>query len=176
MHCATNNSNKNTRKYGGWERASIAAQTQSFLCGKFSTAWSEALPNLRHAGVLLMSKIVNLWIKFQEPVTRLGVKLLTRRWAFVLRLGNTGDEFQLARRWCESEKMSCHGILKNQFEPKMDVILTISFKITASYFADEDAYRRIVKYTLICSFIHCHRMRLHCFLLLIARLMRLDHL
>ena len=27
--------------------------------------------------------------------------------------------------------MSCHAILKNLYEPKMDVILTISFKITA---------------------------------------------
>ena len=43
MHCATN-------KIGGWERASFASQTQSFLCGKFSTArlevsltWDQAL-------------------------------------------------------------------------------------------------------------------------------------
>ena len=28
-------------------------------------------------------------------------------------------------------KMSCHAILKNLYVPKMDVILTISFKITA---------------------------------------------
>ena len=40
--------------------------------------------------------------------------------------------------------MSCHAILKNLYEPKMDVILTIRFKIAAgnicfvSYFADED--------------------------------------
>ena len=27
--------------------------------------------------------------------------------------------------------MSCHAILKNLYEPKMDVILTIRFKITA---------------------------------------------
>ena len=27
--------------------------------------------------------------------------------------------------------MSCHAILKNVYEPKMDVILTIRFKITA---------------------------------------------
>ena len=43
--------------------------------------------------------------------------------------------------------MSCHAILKNLYGPKMDVILTISFKITAeieirkhmfaSYFADK---------------------------------------
>ena len=28
-------------------------------------------------------------------------------------------------------KMSCHAILRNLYEPKMDVILTIRFKITA---------------------------------------------
>ena len=28
-------------------------------------------------------------------------------------------------------KYHCHDILKNLYEPKMDVILTISFKITA---------------------------------------------
>ena len=49
--------------------------------------------------------------------------------------------------------MSCHAILKNLYEPKMDVILTISFKITAvieitnicfaSFFADEDVSRRL---------------------------------
>ena len=62
--------------------------------------------------------------------------------------------------------MSCHAILKNLYEPKMDVILTISFKITveieitkhicfASYFADEDVYRRFVKFVKqLCSFIH----------------------
>ena len=31
----------------------------------------------------------------------------------------------------ESEKISCHAILKKLYEPKMDVILTIRFKITA---------------------------------------------
>ena len=40
-------------------------------------------------------------------------------------------QFQLAGKWSESEKISCHTILKNQCEPKMDVILTNSFKITA---------------------------------------------
>ena len=56
--------------------------------------------------------------------------------------------------------MSCRAILKNLYEPKMDVILTISFKITAeiekSYFADEDVYRRFVKHNYVLSFIHCH--------------------
>ena len=68
--------------------------------------------------------------------------------------------------------MSCHAILKNLYEPKMDVILTISFKITvenektnhcfASYFADEDVYRRLVKHNYVLSFIHCHGTLLHC--------------
>ena len=39
--------------------------------------------------------------------------------------------FQLARRCCDSEKISCHAILKNVYELEMDVILTISFKIAA---------------------------------------------
>ena len=74
--------------------------------------------------------------------------------------------------------MSCRAILKNLYEPKMDVILTISFKITAeiekSYFADEDVYRRFVKHNYVLSFIHCHGICVYIvFLLLTARLMRL---
>ena len=34
-------------------------------------------------------------------------------------------------KWSECEKMSGHAILKNLYEKKMDVILTIGFKITA---------------------------------------------
>ena len=60
VHCATNKSNKNTGKF-----ASFAAQTQSFLCSKFSTAQLEVLPNLRHAGVFQMIMMVNLGIGFQ---------------------------------------------------------------------------------------------------------------
>ena len=55
----------------------------------------------------------------------------------------------------------------------MDVILTVSFKLTAeidlqnlcfgSYFADEDVYWRFVKHNYVLSFIHCHGMRLHFF-------------
>ena len=60
VHCATNKSNKNTGKF-----ASFAAQIQSFLCSKFSTARLEVLPNLRHAGVFQMSTMVNLGIGFQ---------------------------------------------------------------------------------------------------------------
>ena len=62
--------------------------------------------------------------------------------------GYTVYKFQLAGEWFESEKISCHAILKNLCEPKMDVILTISFKVTAEiemrehifapYFADEE--------------------------------------
>ena len=83
-------------------------------------------------------------------------------------------KFQLARKWCESEKMLCHATLKNLYELKMDVILTISLKnnsgnrdkeniFFASYFADEDLYRRFVKHNYVLSFIHCDGMRLHCF-------------
>ena len=41
--------------------------------------------------------------------------------------------------------MSCHDILKNLYEPKMDVILTISFKISNSGNRDKKTYvlRRI---------------------------------
>ena len=55
--------------------SAFAAQTQSFLYGKFSTARLEVLPNLRHVGVFQMSTMVNLGIGFQEPLTRPGVKL-----------------------------------------------------------------------------------------------------
>ena len=120
-----------------WEHASFAAQTQSFLCGKFSIARLEVLPNLRHAGVFEKSRMVKFGIE------------LTRRWAFALQLCKIMGiyKFQLAGKWSESEKISCHAILENPYEPKMDVILTISLKITAknqdkktcfaSYFADE---------------------------------------
>ena len=56
-------------------RSAFAAQTQSFLYGKFPTARLEVLPNLRHVGVFQMSTMVNLGIGFQEPLTRPGVKL-----------------------------------------------------------------------------------------------------
>ena len=48
----------------------LAAQTQSFLCDKFSTARLEVLPNLRLAGVFQISTMVDLGIGFQEPSTR----------------------------------------------------------------------------------------------------------
>ena len=81
--------------------------------------------------------------------------------------------------------MSCNAIVKNLYEPKMDVILTIRFKITAeieigrnicfvSNVADEDVYWRFEKHNYVLSFIHCHGICVYIvFLLLIARLMRL---
>ena len=90
VHSATNNSNKNTGKF-----ASFAAQTQSFLCGKFSTARLEVLPNLRHAGVFQMSTMVNLGIGFQfKSPWLIQVLNLTRRWTFTLRLRNTGKSYR----------------------------------------------------------------------------------
>ena len=76
--------------------------------------------------------------------------------------------------------MSCHAILKNLYELKMDVILTIRLKITAeieicfvSYVADEDVYRRFEKHNYVLSFIHCHGICVYIvFSLLIARLIR----
>ena len=58
--------------------------------------------------------------------------------------------------------MLCHAILKNLYEPKMDVILTIRFKITAeieigrnicfvSNVADEDVYWRFEKRNYVLS-------------------------
>ena len=48
--------------------------------------------------------------------------------------GYTVYKFQLAEKWSESEKISCHAILKNLYEPKMDrnVILTNSFNLTSA--------------------------------------------
>ena len=76
--------------------------------------------------------------------------------------------------------MSYNAILKKLYEPKMDVILTIRFKITAeieitnicfvSNFADEDVYRRFEKHNYVLSFMKCVYI---VFPLLIARLMRL---
>ena len=77
--------------------------------------------------------------------------------------------------------MSCHAILKNLYQPKMDVIWTISFKTTAeieirkhtcfaNHFADE-VFRLCEAY--IISFIHSHEMHLHCFLLLSIALLML---
>ena len=47
--------------------------------------------------------------------------------AFALRLRKIKGDYklQLAGKWSESDKISCHAILKNLYEPKMDVILTI---------------------------------------------------
>ena len=50
---------------------SFAVQTLSFLCGKFSSARLEILPNLRYAGIFQMSTTVNLEIELTRP----GVKL-----------------------------------------------------------------------------------------------------
>ena len=66
-------------KFGARERAMFATQTHSFLCGKFSIARLEVLPNSRHAGVFQMSTMVDLeigsLIGFQESLTHPGVKL-----------------------------------------------------------------------------------------------------
>ena len=57
--------------------------------------------------------------------------------------------------------MSCHAILKNLYEPKMDVILTISFKITAEIEVTKHMLcvllcTRFVKHNFVLSFIHCN--------------------
>ena len=96
VHCATFYQNALRQRQLNWkhdeECALFAAQTQSFLCGKFSTARLEVLPNLRHAGVFQMSTMVNLGIGFQSKSLWLVHALnLKRRWTFALRLRNTGD-------------------------------------------------------------------------------------
>ena len=196
MHCATKNSNKNTMKFGEWERASFAAYTQSFLSGKFFTARLEVLTNLSHAGVFQMSTMVNLGVGFKFKSLWLVQALnLTRRWAFAPHPATRGTyKFQLARKWCESEKMSCHAVLKNLYEPKMDVILTISFKITVEIEITKHMFcvllcrrGRVSSFCQVCKavmFFHSFTLFIHChgicvcimFLLLIAQLMQLDHL
>ena len=83
----------------------------------------EVLPKLRHGGIFQISAMVNLGIGrgdehflFDSTPQDHG--------------GYTVYKFQLAGKWSESEKISCHAILKNLYEPKMDVILTISFNVT----------------------------------------------
>ena len=91
VHCAPFYQNA-LRQGRRWERASFASQTQSFLCGKFSTARWEVLTNLRHAVVFQISTMVNLGIGFQFKSLWLVQALdLTRRWAFALRTRNTGN-------------------------------------------------------------------------------------
>ena len=75
-----------------------------------------------------MSTMVNFGVGFKEPLTRPGIKSHLLFDSATQRI----YRFQLARRrCCDSEKISCHAILKNLYELEMDVILTISFKITA---------------------------------------------
>jgi len=72
-----------------------------FLCGKFSKARLEVLPNLRHAGVFQVSTMVNFGIG------------LTRRWAFALRLRKITGDIQIPACWKEIWKweniMSCYS-------------------------------------------------------------------
>ena len=60
-------------------RSAFAAQTQSFLYGKFSTARLEVLSNLRYVGVFQISTMVNLGIGIQEPLTREGTGVKSPR-------------------------------------------------------------------------------------------------
>ena len=63
----------------------------------------------------------------------------------------------------------------------MDVILTISFKITAEIEMTKHMLcvllcTRFVKHNFVLSFIHCHGICVYIVFLKKARLMRLDHL
>ena len=125
-----------------WQRAlfgvrcSDSCQPQSFLCRKFSTARLEILPNLRQVGVFQMSTMVNLGIGFQEPLTRPGVKLDEKMSNYSSDSERSRGiyKFQLAGKWSESKKMSCHAILKNLYGPKMDVIFLPFFFYLLSFF------------------------------------------
>ena len=62
--------------------------------------------------------------------------------------------------------MSGHAILKNLYEKKMDVILTISFKITAEIEIRRHIFCVLLRgvsalYSICFSFIHCHEMPSH---------------
>ena len=67
--------------------------------------------------------------------------------------------------------MSGHAILKNLYEKKMDVILTISFKKKSGNRDKKTYVLRPTSQTrcmgsvkhYVFTFIHCHEMRLHCF-------------
>ena len=68
--------------------------------------------------------------------------------------------------------MSGHAILKNLYEKKMDVILTISFKITAEIEIRTHMFCVLhvcvsALYSICFSFIHCHEMPLHCFFFIV---------
>ena len=64
--------------------------------------------------------------------------------------------------------MSGHAILKNLCEKKVDVILTISFKIAAEIEIRRHMFCVLLRgvsalYSICFSFIHCHEMPSHCF-------------
>ena len=112
---------------------------------RYSTVRIEVLPNLRHAEIFQISTI-------QKPLTRPGVKL--------------------------DEKMSICSSTPSTLarsRGEMDVILSVSFKMTAEIeirkhklmYLRPPSRRRCVGYVSH-MFFHCHEIRLHCFLLSVA--------
>ena len=109
-----------------------------------------------------MSTMVNLGIGFQEPLTCPGIKLDEKvsNYSSASERSRGIYTFQLAGKWSESKKMSCHAILKNLYGPKMDVILTISFKITAEIEIRKHVFCVLLRWRgvslckSICYFIH----------------------
>ena len=118
------------------------------------------------------------WISIQDPLTRPGVKLDEKM--NICSSTPQHEGYTNSSLCCVSDNMSCHTILKYLYEPKMDVILTISFKITAeiekSYFADEDLYRRFMKHNYVLSFIHCHGKYVYIVFFSLLLIAWLDHL
>ena len=97
---------------------------------KFSTAGWEVLPNLRHVGEQSFRWV--WWLTWGLDLKSLWlVQALKSICSSTRKHRGYTNPSLLARRCCDSEKVSCHAILKNLYELEMDVILTISFKITA---------------------------------------------
>ena len=98
----------------------VRCSDSEFSLWQFFSARLEVLPNLRHKESFRWVRWLTSGLDWREDEH------------FLLDSARSRGiyNFQLAGKWSESEKISCHAILKNLYEPKMDVILTISFKVT----------------------------------------------
>ena len=81
-----------------------------------------------------MSAMVNLGIGLQEPLTRPGAKVVNVDENMSTCSSTPQDHGEYTNSCLlesDLKERKCHTLLKNMYEPKMDVILTISLKITA---------------------------------------------
>ena len=110
-----------------------------------------------------MSTMVNLanWISraFASPGVKLDEKM--SNYSSDSERSRGIYKLQVAGKWSESKKMSCYAILKNLYGAKMDVILTISFKITAEIDFADKVYRLCKAHVILFS--RRREMRRHCF-------------